>query len=84
MSDASTVKQAAKRRRAEYRALARFIRVLESFDPRARHAAVCWLADAYLGLNVYGYPLLADAGNTGRVDARFHGSDPVDGGDRVK
>jgi hypothetical protein len=34
-------------------ALQQFVRVLEAADERSRHAAICWLADKYLGVNVY-------------------------------
>lgn len=34
-------------------ALQQFVRVLETVDERARHAAICWLADKYLGVNLY-------------------------------
>jgi hypothetical protein len=35
-------------------ALQQFVRVLDTVDERDRHGAICWLADKYLGINIWG------------------------------
>jgi hypothetical protein len=45
-------------------ALLRFVRVLETADDRARRAAICWLADKYLGVQLYGRVVSEDVRST--------------------